>query len=126
MKDSNSNSIVVFADKDIGYSLLKFLLNEHKGDLKAVVLVENSLDAKKIYNLLKKFNFSESRIHYYNNNLFTKIKKESELFDSKYFFLLWWPKIIKKDLIEIPSSGVINIHPSYLPFVEERTPITGH
>ena len=75
MKDSNSNSIVVFADKDIGYSLLKFLLNEHKGDLKAVVLVENSLDAKKIYNLLKKFNFSESRIHYYNNNLFTKIKK---------------------------------------------------
>ena len=37
-------------------------------------------------------------------------------------FLLWWPKIIKKDLIEIPSSGVINIHPSYLPFCRGKDP----
>lgn len=30
--------------------------------------------------------------------------------------LAWWPTIINKQLIELPKSGFINFHPSFLPF----------
>jgi len=33
-----------------------------------------------------------------------------------YIILAWWPYIVKKDIIEIPRKGVINLHPSYLPY----------
>ncbi len=30
--------------------------------------------------------------------------------------LVWWPKIIKSPLLELPKFGFINTHPSWLPF----------
>lgn len=33
-----------------------------------------------------------------------------------YIILAWWPYIINKDIINIPKRGVINLHPSYLPW----------
>lgn len=37
-------------------------------------------------------------------------------------FLLWWPEILKKEIIKIPSGGVINTHPSYLPHGRGKHP----
>jgi len=30
--------------------------------------------------------------------------------------LVWWPRIIKNPLLELPKLGFINTHPSFLPF----------
>lgn len=36
--------------------------------------------------------------------------------------LAWWPSIIQGRLLEIPSSGWLNLHPSFLPFNRGRHP----
>ena len=30
--------------------------------------------------------------------------------------LVWWPRIVKETLLELPEQGFVNTHPSYLPY----------
>jgi methionyl-tRNA formyltransferase len=40
----------------------------------------------------------------------------------RFGILAWWPSIIKGRLLELPASGWLNLHPSFLPFNRGRHP----
>ena len=76
----------------------------------------------KIHLLLEKYNFSKDLIYYYDESFIDETREHPASFSAAYYFLLWWPKIIPDHLIKIPSFGVINLHPSYLPYCRGKDP----
>jgi methionyl-tRNA formyltransferase len=102
-------SVVLFLDGFVGKSIFDFLMNNPKYSpcIKGVVYSENYKD----------FTISDS----VNSLPFSK-GKESSLIDfiktirPDILILAWWPFILKKNLIELAKKGVINFHPSYLPY----------
>ncbi len=99
---------LIMADGHVGQELTEWLIDNYRDDVGCVVTT------------------AENRIHdvAQNNNVHTLIFKSSQQtanfitennleFDTG--FLLWWPKIIKKPLIDIPRHGFVNTHPSLLP-----------
>lgn len=44
------------------------------------------------------------------------------VYDIKLGFLLWWPNLIKSNLLSAPKFGFINLHPSFLPFGRGKNP----
>ena len=53
------------------------------------------------------------------------LKLEQVLFQENNYilgFLLWWPTILDKEIINKFNTGVVNFHPSYLPFGRGKDP----
>ncbi|WP_438978893.1 formyltransferase family protein [Polynucleobacter sp.] len=104
--------ILLFADKEVGLEIAKFMISEYKHDLVAIVtsgVNEVSYHAKE--NQIKTYVYDEI-IH--NLNLI-----DSE-FD--YGVLAWWPFLIGSTLLELPRHGFINTHPSLLPLNRGKNP----
>lgn len=107
------NLIGIFADGNVGNKTLEFLLENYFDDIQWVICNnEKSL----VYSTLKEFNFKNS--HVFKNN---QLKEESvltKLINSRvdYIILAWWPHIIKEPILSLPKIGVLNFHPSMLPY----------
>lgn len=104
----NQFRLAIFADKQVGYEAVKFLKESYPNHLKAVFVVEHS----DIYDRIVELGITPVPV---GAELSTKIKL-LELRDLDYILLAWWPYIIKKSIISIPRKGVLNFHPSYLPY----------
>ena len=108
--------MIFFANGIVGLILLKFLFKSFRSDIKAVVIIKSD---REIRNFLKA-KISRKKIIFWSktssfrNNLFSLKPKK--------FFLLWWPFILKKNLLKLPQNGTINIHPSYLPYFKGKDP----
>ncbi len=48
----------------------------------------------------------------YNESVLSRIKEISV----SYIFLAWWPFIVKEPILSLPRIGVLNFHPSLLPY----------
>jgi methionyl-tRNA formyltransferase len=100
-------NIVFFADNNVGLECISFILKEYDEDIKYIVVVDTS---SCIYNYLVQNNYIKEKVIIY------KEVKNYDFSSVDYIFLLWWPYIISKDIIELATKGVVNTHPSFLPF----------
>ena len=100
--------IGIFADKQVGEKTLDFISSQYKDDLMYLLLTNNSTINHQLIN--------PEIIHYedelYNPENIEKIKN----LQLDYIILAWWPNIIKSILFSCPKRGIINFHPSLLPY----------
>ena len=108
--------MIFFVDGIIGLNILKFLIKNFKKDIQAIVLTKSDILIK---NYLKKKLHKSKIITWEKSNNF---QKKLISINPNKFFLLWWPLILKKNLLKIPKYGTINTHPSYLPHYKGRDP----
>jgi len=110
--------MIFFIHNDIGNELINFIIDKYPNDIDIIFYKKKNLALKK--RLEKKIPLS--------NYILWKDKDEKINIDriksknSKLIFLLWWPRIISKKLIDSVSYGCINIHPSYLPYFKGKDP----
>lgn len=100
---------LILADGQVGREVTIWLLENYKSDIRLLVStaeneIKNLGDQYGIKTLI--FESSKQILGFTNENQLE--------FDIG--FLIWWPKIIKKPLIDLPTNGFINTHPSLLPF----------
>lgn len=112
------SKIAVFAHKNIGKKTLEFLLDNYKDDIKAVVLVNESSE---IYThvITHHQNFNQPVL--FNDDLKNDITIHNlKQLNLDFIILAWWPFIIKEPVLSLPSIGILNFHPSYLPYNRGR------
>ena len=98
--------IALFADKEVGHAITKYLMEKYTEDLSLVVTV----DKNEIFDLAVNLNIQTS-IFELTDSFSSKFPKDIDL-----GILAWWPYIIKEPLLTKPKNGFINTHPSYLPY----------
>ena len=108
------NKIAVFADKLVGKSTIEFLLANYPDDIEVIACVnEDSVIYKDLL---------QSNLGFSKKVIFDKDLNETETIDLlrernlDYIILAWWPKIIKEPILSIPKIGILNFHPSLLPY----------
>ena len=99
--------VTVFADQDVGLDVVKYLHDEHKSDLVAIITVEEN----DIFSFGKRHGINSFTI----SSLMAK-EIGSCFLEVDLIFLAWWPKLISKEIINTPKLGVVNFHPSLLPY----------
>ncbi len=105
----NNPSLIIFADSEVGYYCLDWLINNFKEDLAAVVTISEN----KLASLAVQENIA--------NHIFISDLEYLEFLSTYNIspdlgFLLWWPKIISAKIINSVNSCFVNTHPSLLPF----------
>lgn len=98
--------LVLFADGDVGLAISHFLFTRYLQDVAVVVVMQlgpvtEMAQAAGVPYL--RFTSEEE--------LIAKLPLELDL-----GLLAWWPKILRKSLLQIPRMGFINTHPSFLPW----------
>lgn len=103
------------ADSYVGGRIFEWLIDSYLEDI-FIVFTTNE---NNIYDIAKKNNISCFVFKSTEETL-----KILNKYDSRpdLGFLLWWPKIIKKDLLTFPNFGFINTHPSLLPYNRGKHP----
>lgn len=99
-------NIVVFASANVGLTIVEFLIGNYKNDILAIVTVSKD----DIY----QFSISQN-VPTYTFNEWGEYSNTNPGIEFDYGILAWWPKIIKKGLIDMAKKGFINTHPSLLP-----------
>lgn len=107
MDNIRERFVSVFADQDVGIEVIRFLAEKYPWHIKNVITTQGS----NITSLAKSFKYD------------TLVSEEIVEWNAKYIFngvdiifLAWWPNIVPKFIIEAPRIGVVNFHPSLLPF----------
>ncbi|MFC1780895.1 formyltransferase family protein [Planctomycetota bacterium] len=108
----NQLRLAVFADKEVGYRTLEFLKRFYAEDLVAVFLSEGSEIRCRVIELGIDRNSIFSNAVLYNKNTINLLQN----LRLDYILLAWWPYIIKGQILSIPKKGVLNFHPSFLPY----------
>jgi methionyl-tRNA formyltransferase len=98
--------IVLFADSTVGLDIARYLLSYYPQDISIIFTVGEN----KISELACEKNI-QTCIYDSMENVILKIPEDVEL-----GVLAWWPKIIRRPLLEKFRQGVVNTHPSWLPY----------
>lgn len=107
--------VLVLADAEVGLDCVTWLLERYPGDIAAVVVVQKN----KIFESVASRGITA--IEYRSEeSLIDAIRQNGILIDLG--LLIWWPRIISKQLIEISRNGFVNTHPSLLPHNRGRNP----
>ena len=105
--ESRVGSVGLFAHQDVGYDIVNYLLNHNLKDVSYVV----TQDENEITDLCKSFQCRTIIAEKINKNNAQQLLGGVDL-----MILAWWPTILPKTIIEIPRRGVVNFHPSLLPY----------
>jgi methionyl-tRNA formyltransferase len=95
--------ILLMADKYVGDQITRWLLHNYHDDVGAVVTVERN----------NTYTFaSDSAVPC------TVIDTIDRVLDIEFDLgiLAWWPSLVSKAILKIPRMGLINTHPSLLPY----------
>ena len=107
MCDNRSNIVAFFADQGVGLQAVRYVLERYPWQIKCVVTISNN----EIAEMAKSFG---CRILYYEE---ITAQNAKEIFSGvELIFLAWWPKIIPSYIIDTPKVGIVNFHPSFLPY----------
>ena len=104
--------IILFADGFVGEKLVKFLIKDFKDQISKVVTYKENQISK-----IAKDEKIDTFVFRNNYHLISNLPKKFDV-----GFLLWWPKIINQEIINLPKEGFYNIHPSLLPFGKGKNP----
>jgi len=107
------NRIGICADGYVGSKTVAFLFEHYPDDIQWVIC---NNEQSQILSSLKKNNFDTTKVFFYNQ--LTEESVLNQLINSRvnYILLAWWPHIIKEPLLSTPKIGVLNFHPSMLPY----------
>jgi methionyl-tRNA formyltransferase len=96
-----------FADSKVGLEAVRYVHAMHTDHIKCVITTdENEISG-----------FASAAGHpVFHYDEITKKSVESILGGVDFIFLAWWPKIIPDFIIRAPKIGVVNFHPSLLPY----------
>ena len=108
--------MIFFINGIVGHKIIKFVLKKYYSDVKAIVILNS--DKKNKQFLKKEYPKKKTIIWSAKNKIHKNLKKLSP----KSFFLIWWPFILKKKILNIPKYGTINTHPSFLPHYKGKDP----
>ena len=109
------HKIIVFADRKVGLECLHYILDsQYRKSIKLIIVEENSI----VHQFLQD-NENDSCTYILADNL---NKEKLRNIKADYFFLLWWSRILSNDLIQMAKQGVINLHPSFLPYNRGKHP----
>lgn len=111
---------VLLANAYVGKEITTYLLDNFPDDILKIVLIDGD---NEFYNYL----VNEKKICHNNIIWSHEIYSEQtiKMFEKArldYIFSCWWPLIIKDPLLSMPSSGIVNLHPSYLPYNRGKDP----
>ncbi|MHC4396960.1 MAG: formyltransferase family protein [Planctomycetota bacterium] len=104
--------LAVFADKEVGYQTLEFLGQSYPTHLVVVFLTESSDIRGRVVATGLNQDLIYSSNGLYGEDTVNLLRK----LDLDYILLAWWPYIIKQPILSIPKKGILNYHPSYLPY----------
>ncbi len=98
--------VALFAHGNVGLAIAEFLINRYRDDVVAVVVMsDDAISRLAVAAGLRVIHFTSEK------QILSDLPAEFDL-----GVLAWWPKIIRKPLLDIAKSGFINTHPSLLPF----------
>jgi methionyl-tRNA formyltransferase len=100
---------LIMVDGRVGSEVFAWLLQNYPNDVGAVVTTSEN----EIY---RQCRLASIPVCAYDNTAspLAWISKFDIPFD--WGLLIWWPSIIKADLICLPKNGFLNTHPSFLPY----------
>lgn len=101
--------LMLLADGHVGRQTAEWLLNEHSADLALVVTVSNneiSTLACRAGVATVVFESDQHLVDYLSRN---NISVDVGL-------LAWWPRLVREPLLSVARIGLINTHPSLLPY----------
>lgn len=104
--------VVLFADQDVGFGIAEYLIDRHRGDLVLILTTEEN----RISDLAGNAGVA-TLVFRSEQSVISALPAEVDL-----GILAWWPRILKRPLIELPRRGFINTHPSLLPLHRGKHP----
>lgn len=118
MENKKENfGLAIFADGKVGKKTVEHILQNHPNHLKYLVLTD---ERSEIFSLTLDAGFDKNFIFFsrelYTERVMNKIKKIAV----EYILLAWWPFIVKEPILFLPKIGILNFHPSMLPFNRGR------
>lgn len=99
---------LVLADSDIGYGIISWLIDGYPTDLALVVVTEENA----VFDLCRRCGIP-TVVFTDEAAIVATLRERGENLD--FGFTLWWPKLVKSSLLELPRGGFVNTHPSLLP-----------
>lgn len=100
--------LLLFADGDVGFRCVEWLVQNYSKDVGLIVTTANNhitqlaLDAGLL-----------TCVFHSTASMCDKINQFG--LEPDIGMLLWWPNIVKGDLLHLPKEGFVNTHPSLLP-----------
>ena len=107
MEQNPSSCIALFADQDVGFSAVQYVLEKYPSHIRCVITTGD--------NEIAAIARSKGCETLYEDDL-NELTAPAFLGGTDVIFLAWWPRIIPDYIINIPGTGVVNFHPSLLPY----------
>jgi methionyl-tRNA formyltransferase len=105
---------VYAGDRDISVDILKFLIDKgYKPDALFVSAGDSASHADELISLVSDF-LSADRI--FRGKDFTNSLDLLKVLTPDYIIGIHFPYIIRKEFLELPAVGFLNLHPAYLPY----------
>lgn len=109
-----NRNIGVFAASNVGLEIVKFVAQSKE---RLACLVIDSKDTSIYVERIKQVSTEVTSLVIESQALYDEATLDSmRRLDIDLFILAWWPYIIKEELIDMPKNGILNFHPSYLPY----------
>lgn len=102
--------IAVFADRDIGINTLRYLFKNYGHHVKAICGID---ETSSVIDYSRNIGFNNVMTW---NDIKASRGDRLKLLELDYILLAWWPYILDKEIISIPKIGILNFHPSLLPY----------
>jgi methionyl-tRNA formyltransferase len=104
-------TIALMANKIVGYKIAEYLINQNE-DIKYLFLP--GLDSSSEKRIADLFNKNQIKI-FQGERVHDQDEVFNEVGDVDYIITVFWPYILKKDILNIAKKGTINFHPALLP-----------
>lgn len=105
---NKTNKLVLFCSGDVGLKAISIVMDLHPNNLAGLVI---DINTRQYYDQLP-----EVPVLIFSKGDDKKLLSFLETFDFDMTILAWWPHILKEEVINIPSNGTLNFHPSLLPY----------
>ena len=110
--------IAICAANNVGLELSSFVCGlDHPVEF--AITCKGDKKESKIYEEFRKRDVPCHRNIDINSKKFFNILKKENI---DIVFLLWWPKIVKANIINLAKIGFVNLHPSLLPYNRGKHP----
>ena len=105
--------ILIFADGDVGVTIVSWLAKNHYNDIALIFTISDN----EISKICKNFGIGTA-IFLCAEKVIAEISERK--ISPELGFLVWWPKILTAETISITNFGFINTHPSFLPYARGK------
>lgn len=110
--------VVFFAFGAVGRRVVEFALEYDRASLAGVVLMP---DDRHMAEATAEHGLSPSCVSFDENRLEETAWKVRGL-GGNIFVLAWWPRVLKKEMLQLGQEVTLNLHPSLLPFGRGKDP----